>query len=227
MSKIKATSGFVYIWYDRKHKRFYIGCHWGNENDSYICSSRWMRKSYRRRPDDFKRRIIARVSSSRSDLFEEEHKWMSLISKKELGKKYYNLRQHKWGHWTSDEVTKDSIAKKISESHNNDPNWGSWGKGKILSDETKDKIRQANHKQFENEDQRELRRIKSKELWQDEEYRAKQKNKGKTYSQEGLLKRKQLRKPIVIHGILYPSAKDASNILNKSIKYCRYHGIYL
>ena len=36
--------GFVYIWYDRKHKRYYIGCRWGTENDGYICSSSWMKK---------------------------------------------------------------------------------------------------------------------------------------------------------------------------------------
>ena len=31
--------GFVYIWFDRKHKRYYIGCHWGHEDDGYVCSS--------------------------------------------------------------------------------------------------------------------------------------------------------------------------------------------
>ena len=25
--------GFVYIWYDRKYKKYYIGSHWGYEND--------------------------------------------------------------------------------------------------------------------------------------------------------------------------------------------------
>jgi len=28
--------GFVYIWFDRKHKRYYIDSHWGKEDDSYI-----------------------------------------------------------------------------------------------------------------------------------------------------------------------------------------------
>jgi len=28
--------GFVYLWYDKKHKRYYIGCRWGKENDGYI-----------------------------------------------------------------------------------------------------------------------------------------------------------------------------------------------
>jgi hypothetical protein len=50
--------GFVYIWFDRKHKRFYIGCHWGKENDGYVCSSPWMKQAYKHRPQDFKRKIL-------------------------------------------------------------------------------------------------------------------------------------------------------------------------
>ena len=37
----KVKYGFVYIWYDRKHHRYYIGCHWGTIDDGYICSSNW------------------------------------------------------------------------------------------------------------------------------------------------------------------------------------------
>ena len=29
--------GFVYLWYDRKRKMFYIGSHWTTETDGYIC----------------------------------------------------------------------------------------------------------------------------------------------------------------------------------------------
>lgn len=52
------TSGFVYIWRDRKHKRYYIGSHWGTPDDGYICSSPWMRQAYKHRPLDFKRRVL-------------------------------------------------------------------------------------------------------------------------------------------------------------------------
>lgn len=37
--------GFVYIWYDRKRKLYYIGSHKGNINDGYICSSNRMRNA--------------------------------------------------------------------------------------------------------------------------------------------------------------------------------------
>ena len=84
--------GIVYLWYDRKHKRYYIGCHWGTEDDGYICSSTWMKKSYKIRPQDFKRRILFFSNSiSYLNLLEEEAKWLSLIPEDELGKKYYNI----------------------------------------------------------------------------------------------------------------------------------------
>jgi len=107
--------GFVYLWFDKKRKMYYIGCHWGVETDGYICSSNRMRKAYKRRPADFKRKILSSNISNRELMFEEEHRWMSLIEEKDLGKKYYNLRKHKWGHWTTDENTKLSISEKISQ----------------------------------------------------------------------------------------------------------------
>ena len=107
--------GFVYIWYDRKRKMFYVGCHWGSVDDGYICSSDRMRKAYRRRPEDFKRKIISTNISNRESTFEEEYKWFSFIDEKELGVKYYNLRKHKWGHWTSDVNSNLSISQKISQ----------------------------------------------------------------------------------------------------------------
>lgn len=61
--------GFVYIWYDRKHKRYYIGAHWGHENDGYVCSSSWMKKAYKNRPEDFKRKILKKHILSRHNMF--------------------------------------------------------------------------------------------------------------------------------------------------------------
>lgn len=107
--------GFVYIWRDRKHMRFYIGCHWGTEDDGYICSSNWMRRSYRRRPDDFKRRIVAKTTK-RDDLLLLEYMWLKQIHKDDLGKKYYNLTNHMNGHWTSESEKQKSIKQKISET---------------------------------------------------------------------------------------------------------------
>ena len=105
--------GFVYIWYDKKRKMYYVGCHWGTENDGYICSSDRMRDAYRRRSNDFKRRIIE-ITNDKSLLYDVEYKWLSLISEEDLGKKYYNLRKHKWSHWSSNENTTLSVKQKVS-----------------------------------------------------------------------------------------------------------------
>lgn len=107
-------TGFVYIWRDRKHGRFYIGSHWGTEDDGYVCSSRWMRNAHRRRPEDFKRRIVARVESGRGDLLAEEHRWLQMIPDEELGSKYYNLTNHLNGHWTTDDGKSLTIKQKLS-----------------------------------------------------------------------------------------------------------------
>ena len=89
---MKRGKGFIYIWYDKKKKKYYIGSHMGLENDGYVCSSTWMRNAYRRRPNDFKRRIIKRMYDvTRTQLFHEENKWLGFIKQTELGKKYYNL----------------------------------------------------------------------------------------------------------------------------------------
>lgn len=106
-------SGFVYIWYDRKHKRYYIGCHWGHELDGYICSSTWMRQGYNHRPQDFKRRILKKGITNKKDLLNEEYRWLSMIKKDELKKRYYNVHNHHFDHWSTS-PKKDEVAKRCA-----------------------------------------------------------------------------------------------------------------
>jgi hypothetical protein len=106
--------GFVYIWFDSYRKMYYIGCHWGTEDDGYICSSDRMREAYYRRPHDFKRRILARVYS-REAVFEEEYKWLSLIKNEELTVKYYNIKKNHWKHWAANPDSR-TTRQKISEN---------------------------------------------------------------------------------------------------------------
>lgn len=107
--------GIIYIWYDKRRKMYYIGCHWGTEDDRYICSSDRMRKAFRRRPQDFKKRIIGRIYTSRNEMYEIEHKWLQLISEEELGEKYYNLRNHKWSNWMNNKTSSLTIKEKLSK----------------------------------------------------------------------------------------------------------------
>ena len=108
--------GFVYLWRDGTRNRFYIGCHWGTENDGYICSSTIMRNAYKRRPQDFKRCILARVHSDRKSLLEEEYKWLQLISDDDLGSKYYNISKKHFGHWSTQKTVYKSTVEKMKES---------------------------------------------------------------------------------------------------------------
>ena len=110
--------GFVYIWFDRKHKRYYVGSHWGTEDDGYICSSSWMKRAYKLRHQDFRRRIIARVTTSRQDLLLEENRWLQMIDDDELGSRFYNLTKHLNGHWSSDQEKRSSVGNEISRSLN-------------------------------------------------------------------------------------------------------------
>lgn len=136
--------GFVYIWFDRKHKRYYVGCHWGDINDGYICSSSNMKSAYKRRPNDFKRKVLKTNIYDKKQLLNEEYNWLSMIKKDELGKKYYNLHNHHFNHWTTDESSRLTVGEKISKANKGDPRRSEWMKNRIITDETKEKIRQAN-----------------------------------------------------------------------------------
>jgi hypothetical protein len=129
--------GFIYLWYDRKHKRYYVGRHWGTIDDGYICSSNNMRHNYQNRPDDFKRRIICRVDNKES-LVLEEQRFLDMIKPSEIGSRYYNASvkattpTHKGYRHTEESKQKISKAhvgrthtmktkQKISETVKNNP----------------------------------------------------------------------------------------------------------
>ncbi len=130
--------GFVYLWFDKKHKKYYIGSHWGTENDGYICSSNNMRDNYRNRKEDFsKRKIIKRIFTNRKSLLEAEQYYLDLISKEEFGIKYYNISSSVKGpHWWMNEETRKIIGKKIGNSC----------KGRIPSNKGKSHTKEAKQK---------------------------------------------------------------------------------
>lgn len=107
--------GIIYLWLDRKKKRYYLGAHWGTKNDGYICSSRWMKSAYKRRPQDFKRRILESNIDSKEHMFLREEMWLSLIKDEELKVRYYNLQKH-WKHWNRNQEKSLSVREKLSEA---------------------------------------------------------------------------------------------------------------
>jgi uncharacterized membrane protein len=136
--------GFVYRWYDKKHDRYYIGAHWGTEDDGYVCSSKWMMNAYRIRSQDFTREILEKVYTSKKDTFIIEGKYLALIKDKELGIKYYNLRNQVFEYWQyGDDKEKikeieDRRRKGISEKN----------KGRIVTEENKSKISETLKRYF-------------------------------------------------------------------------------
>jgi hypothetical protein len=120
--KNQIMSGFIYVWYDRKHKRYYIGSHWGSPDDGYICSSSWMKKAYRLRTTDFKRRIVA-TAASRSDLIREEQRWLDMMDDDKLAVRqtkdrskvrYYNFMKRADHLWHVDDKKRESVAERLS-----------------------------------------------------------------------------------------------------------------
>lgn len=110
--------GFVYIWFDRKRKMYYIGSHWGTEDDGYICSSKWMRDAYRKRPEDFRRRVLLKVGTNRRELLIEEGRLLCMIKEDEPGRKYYNLKRNAFENaWFADGDRKLSVGQKIGQSN--------------------------------------------------------------------------------------------------------------
>lgn len=132
--------GFVYIWYDKKHKRYYIGAHWGPEDDGYICSSPWMKRAYNRRPFDFKRRILCVIYTTRKDMFEIESYWQSLIKDHELTVRYYNIRRHGDLHWSTDNEKRMSVGQKIANNKERNKKISEAKKGVPVPEERKQRI---------------------------------------------------------------------------------------
>ena len=113
MGKLEKT-GFIYIWRDKKHNRYYVGCHWGFEDDNYICSSSWMRQAYLHRPYDFKRRIIKRNILSRPEMYVEELRYLHMIKLEELRHRYYNFNITNNEVWHKYPENFKTIGQKIS-----------------------------------------------------------------------------------------------------------------
>ena len=113
--------GFVYIWFDRKHKRYYVGCHWGTIEDGYVCSSSWMKQAYLHRPNDFKRKILKTNILKRPDMYIEEQRYLDMIKINEIKPinnhpRYYNLCLKNNKLWHAYEEQSLTVGEKIRAS---------------------------------------------------------------------------------------------------------------
>lgn len=112
--------GFVYLWFDRKHKRYYIGCHWGTIDDGYVCSSSWMMQAYPKRKEDFKRRIV-KTGLTRECMYIEEQRYLDMIKPEEIKIRYYNLNLKNFKPWHMYPEDVKTIGQKISHSKKGKP----------------------------------------------------------------------------------------------------------
>ena len=85
---------FIYLWYDRSRKMFYVGQHSGELDDGYLSSSKWLSGEIRYRTLDFKRRIL-KICSSKNEAQILEGQLLQKIREHEFGTKYYNGKQGK------------------------------------------------------------------------------------------------------------------------------------
>jgi hypothetical protein len=101
-----------------------------------------MKDAHRRRPEDFKRRILKR-GIAKVDLFEEEHKWLSLIKKEELGKRYYNHSNKRFIHWSENQKKTTSMKERMLGEKN--PAYGkpSSMRGRKHTEESRQKMRRS------------------------------------------------------------------------------------
>ena len=107
---------FVYMWFDKTRKMFYVGMHSGETDDLYTASSRWLSGEIRYRPQDFKRRII-KFHSSATEAKQHEGHLLSLIKENEFGTKYYNYKHGKpkgapsWNSGKTNTYSKSTLEK--------------------------------------------------------------------------------------------------------------------
>jgi len=146
---------FVYCWTDIKTNKLYVGSHKGTVDDGYVCSSKLMNEQYKKRPQDFKRQIIA--FGSFTDIRKLEEKILNVVDARH-NDEFYN--QHNGngnfylkGH--TDEYKKrqsellkgkrksktENYKKNKSESHKKALSLSKKGKKrKPFTDETKKRI---------------------------------------------------------------------------------------
>jgi hypothetical protein len=105
--------GFVYIWFDTHHKMYYVGCHWGTNDDGYICSSPWMKRAFKKRPHHFKRRVI-KTNLGREEMYIEEQRYFDMIKPHEFTTRYYNIKASTSDLWHKYPAQVKTIGQKIS-----------------------------------------------------------------------------------------------------------------
>ena len=90
-------NSFIYIWYDLKTNKKYIGSHIGSIDDGYKFSGLNIRKEYAMRQNDFKREILSyRLIETQKQIREIEEQYL-ILNDVENNDEFYNRTNKAYG----------------------------------------------------------------------------------------------------------------------------------
>lgn len=81
------AEAFIYCWTDTNRNMLYVGTHKGTPDDGYVCSGKLMLEEYNKRPQDFKREVMA--FGSYNDMINFETKILKAVNAA-ADKNFYN-----------------------------------------------------------------------------------------------------------------------------------------
>ena len=151
-------AGYVYLWYDTKAELFYVGGHYGQVDDKYVCSNSMMLRAYRKRPETFRFRVLEYVNGSAVEVREAEQRWLDKIKDTELywtpniyakTARYYNQKKNSFGGSVKGHKknrTKQSPFKGIPMSEEQKMKISQTKKGTTFTEEHKAKMRKPKTK---------------------------------------------------------------------------------
>ena len=128
------SPAIVYAWSDHLTGKVYCGSHKGSDNDGYICSSKYMLKEYKERPQDFTRQIIAKGAWKDCIALEKKINEQLIKSIETTYNKQAFPAIVNEVHPMLGKKHTEAALKKISET----------GKGRKLSEEHKKKLHSGN-----------------------------------------------------------------------------------
>jgi hypothetical protein len=103
---------FLYEWFDKTKNMFYIGVHKGTVDDGYVCSCKIMLEEFKKRPEDFERKILK--FGIFSNLIQEETQLLKEVNAaKNIN--YYNQHNGDGNFYCKfhNEETKQKIKEKL------------------------------------------------------------------------------------------------------------------
>jgi len=182
-------TGFVYIWFDRKRKWFCIGSHMGTIDDGYISTTGYLPAAYKKRPEDFKRKILYYHTGDAYELFQKEQYFLDKIKDTELYSvenrknntiRYYNMKKQalglsgkvaselrkKYFESPEGEAWKQILSEKFKKDNPSRKGRAPWNKGKKSPEISKGIAMSEKQKNKWTEERKQTRSLLIKQNWE-------------------------------------------------------------